>query len=51
MPFLISPAAASVGEPLISSSPASAVGTLLAFRWSTSDLAICLPIASLSNET
>ena len=47
----MSPAAASVGEPLISSSPVSAVGTFSALRWSTSDLAMVWPIASLLKET
>ena len=51
MPSLISPAAASVGEPLISSTPTSLVGTLVVFRCSTSDLAIALPIALLSKDT
>ena len=51
MPFLIKPAAASVGEPLICSTPLSAVGTFFAFRCWTSDWAISLPISSLSNDT
>ena len=49
MPFLISPAAASVGDPLTCSSPPSAPSSALSL--STSDWAIISPIASLSKET
>ena len=48
MPFLIRPAAASVGEPLTCRTPPWAFVSL---RWSTSDWAIRLPIFSLSKET
>ncbi|CAM5739878.1 hypothetical protein SBADM41S_01744 [Streptomyces badius] len=48
MPFLISPAAASVGDPLTWRRPPSAE---VALRWSTSDWPIMAPIFSLSKET
>jgi hypothetical protein len=47
MPFLIRPAAASVGEPFTWSRPPSAFSSL---RWSTSDWPIIAPIFSLSKE-
>ncbi|MGV7245301.1 hypothetical protein ACRXB1_26760, partial [Caballeronia sp. M23-90] len=51
VPFLISPAAASVGEPLTCSTPPLLVGTPFSFRCATSDCAIARPMPSLSNET
>ncbi|CAM5594916.1 hypothetical protein SCALM49S_02924 [Streptomyces californicus] len=47
-PFLISPAAASVGEPLTSKEPPFA---LVALRCSTREAPIMAPIFSLSKET
>ena len=51
MPFLINPAAASVGEPLISSNPPPPAAIFSAFRCSISEAAMERPIASLLNET
>ena len=50
MPFLISPAAASVGEPFTSSRPPP-LGTEPSLTLSTSDLPMALPMPSLSKET
>jgi len=47
-PFLIRPAAASVGDPLICRSPPDA---FVALRWSISDCAMLAPIFWLSKET
>ena len=51
IPFLIRPAAASVGEPLICNIPPESLETPYASRWRIRDEAIALPIPSLSKDT